>query len=44
MIDYKVWFRIPFTIYFIAYDLNARKIFLVNKIFKNGEYCWNEWR
>lgn len=45
MIDFEVWFRIPFTLYWVARMLNKpRLFFLVTKNFdsNSGEYYWRE--
>jgi len=44
MMDYKVLFRIPFTIYWVAWDLNLKLLFIVIKIWDGKGYTWREYR
>jgi len=39
--NYKVYFRIPFTIYFVAKRMDLKLLCLVKKKF-NGNYFWKE--
>uniref|UniRef100_A0A6M3LT68 Uncharacterized protein n=1 Tax=viral metagenome TaxID=1070528 RepID=A0A6M3LT68_9ZZZZ len=40
---YRIYFRIPFSIYFLCYDMTLRKYVLMRKVW-NEEWCHYMWK